>query len=47
MENEHITIMTAAISLHEMFISMVTAGFTEEQALELVKVMVTRTKGEN
>jgi hypothetical protein len=30
-------LFTAAITLHEMFISLVEAGFTEEQAMELVK----------
>lgn len=36
------TLAISAIAIHEMFVSLVKAGFTEEQALELVKAMLTR-----
>jgi hypothetical protein len=35
----------AAVSLHEMYRSFVTAGFSEAQAFELVRSMVVRQLG--
>jgi len=36
----------AAIALHEMFTTLITPGFSEEQALNLVSRMVTQTSGQ-
>jgi hypothetical protein len=35
------SLVEVAISQHEMFVSWVAAGFTEAQALELLKAVVT------
>jgi hypothetical protein len=34
------TLRDSAIGIHEMFISLVEAGFTEDQAMELVKTTI-------
>ncbi|WP_405710063.1 hypothetical protein OG264_16030 [Streptomyces xanthophaeus] len=33
---------TAAVALHELYTSYVTAGFTKAEALELVKAMISK-----
>lgn len=46
--NEYLsTLMDAAISQHEMFTSWVAAGFTEAQALELLKAVIAEILGGN
>jgi hypothetical protein len=36
------TLATAAVALHELFVSLVKAGFTEEHALRLVTAVMVR-----
>lgn len=42
MSNDYSTMSEAAIGIHELFKSMIDAGFTEPQALELVKAVLTQ-----
>lgn len=37
----------AAIQIHELFVSFISAGFTEEQALRLTIAMLPRTGSES
>lgn len=45
MSDDMTPLAEAAASLHEMFVSLLAAGFNERQALELVKGMVAQQAG--
>jgi len=44
-ENERVTIEDNAVAIHEVFLSYCKAGFTEDQAMQLVIAHINGTSG--